>query len=197
MRVLLLSASGDVARGSFYSRVEAFHEPGIGAIDLFIAESAADWIERERPPGPIAHTILFGGYLNWRLHPEYRVMVDGRIEVYGPAKLAELRLSGPRAFSRLDARYRFGSVVLSPGFDSLELIAWLYRHPRWTLVDVDLAAVLFVRADSGGGSRWPGVDVHAPGLLPEPRAWPPVSHQAEAEARRRLMAVLGLQERGL
>ncbi|MCS6883764.1 MAG: hypothetical protein NZU74_20800, partial [Chloroflexaceae bacterium] len=39
---------------------------------------AAEFIRRERPPGPMFNSYNFGGYLMWALYPEYPVFVDGR-----------------------------------------------------------------------------------------------------------------------
>jgi hypothetical protein len=165
--MLLVLASVDIARGSYYSRIRTYHEPGIGYLDLFVAEGAADWIEREKPPGRIAHSMIFGGYLGWRLYPNYEVMVDGRLEVFGPELLAELALNRPGVFSRLEQKYDPGIVVLSSAYDSPKLIAWLFLRPDWRLVQLDTASMVFIQTDPGGDSPWAEVDIMAPGYLSE------------------------------
>jgi hypothetical protein len=186
----LLIAAGDLATGRFYERVHGYHEPGLGYIDLFVAEEAVDWIERERPPGPIAHSMVLGGYLSWRLFPDYRPMIDGRLEVYGPRTLQRLVLRDVAAFRRLDAEFHFGSVVLTAVFDSQALIAWLHARPEWRLVRVDTPAVLFVRVGADGSPEWPEVDVRAPDLLSSPLPGLPIERNAHGLARRRILTAL-------
>ena len=135
---------------------------------------------------------MSGGYLNWRLYPDYEVMVDGRLEIFGAEKFAQLALPRPRAFQRLDAQYGFGSVVLSSAFDSVELIAWLQRRPDWQLVHVDTGSVLFVRTDPRAQSRWPAVDLNAPDLMPEPDSRLETTRMNHAAVRQRVLTALGV-----
>src|SRR5205823_9243873 len=45
--------------------------------------AAVSFMARERPPGPIFNDYNWGGYLIWKLYPQYRVFIDGRTDVYG------------------------------------------------------------------------------------------------------------------
>jgi len=193
--VLLLAVSFDVSRGSFHSRIGTLHEPGLGYVDLYVPEGAVDWIERERPAGPIAHHMWDGGYLNWRLYPGYKVMVDGRLEIYGAKRLASLRFITPRDFRRLDDKFHFGVVLLSPAFHDPRLIAWFFERPGWRLVHADVAGVLFVRAASDGSFRWPAVDVDAPDFLPALIAEPSMVDKVRRRTRLRLLFGLRRWER--
>ncbi|MCI0381063.1 MAG: hypothetical protein L0215_26055 [Gemmataceae bacterium] len=53
---------------------------------LYFPMAAADWIEKQRPPGPIFNAIDWGGYLLWRL-PAYQVGIDGRAQLHGGARV--------------------------------------------------------------------------------------------------------------
>ena len=112
-------------------------------------EAAVDWISREHPDGPIYHSMRDGGYLIWRLYPEYRVMVDGRLEVFGAERYASLsaRVSGrPAGFRQLDEVHHFGVVLLNHQvYRDLRLLQWLRRNPEWRLVELDEIAAVFVR----------------------------------------------------
>ncbi len=56
-------------------------------------EGAANYLLREHPAGPLFNPYQWGGYLAWRLYPEYSVYVDGRTDLYGDEYLYEyLRL---------------------------------------------------------------------------------------------------------
>jgi hypothetical protein len=46
-------------------------------------QATADWILENRPAGNLYNTYGWGGYLIWRLYPEYPVYIDGRADVYG------------------------------------------------------------------------------------------------------------------
>lgn len=182
--------SVEIASGRYDERTRTYHEPGLGTVALFVPEGAADWIERERPPGRVAHSMLSGGYLGWRLWPHYEVLCDGRLEVYGPALLQRLALSGPAAFQRLDAQYGFGSVVLLSFFDPPELVAWLRASDAWRLVHADALSVVFVRADPATAARWPEVVPRGPDALPLPDAPTALGRRVYAAARQRLLVAL-------
>ncbi len=131
---------------------------------FWFPERAVDWIARERPPGPLYHRMGDGGFLIWRLWPDYRVLSDGRLEVYGEDLYADLEVvgdGGPDTFQRLDARYHFGTALLHYGlFRDLSLLSWLYVQPDWRLVYVDEVAAVFVRAPEGtSAARWPAVNL--------------------------------------
>lgn len=44
---------------------------------------AANYLEENYLPGNMFNTYGWGGYLIWRLYPEYKVFVDGRADLYG------------------------------------------------------------------------------------------------------------------
>ena len=123
-------------------------------------EAAADWITRESPDGPIYHSMRDGGYLIWRLYPEYRGMVDGRLEVFGAERYAPLsaRVSGrPGGFRQLDEVHHFGVVLLNHQvYRDLKLLQWLHRNPEWRLVELDEIAALFVRVGADP-PPWPEI----------------------------------------
>lgn len=52
-------------------------------------ETAINVLERDHPPGPILNTYRWGGYLIWRLYPDYKSFVDGRTDLFGDALLQE------------------------------------------------------------------------------------------------------------
>jgi tetratricopeptide (TPR) repeat protein len=154
----------DVARGKFFGRVGTARQPGFGVMEVFFPIAQADWIAENRPPGPIAHHMSDGGYLIWRLWPDYRVMTDGRLEVYGAKRFMELQGGIPERFRGLDEEYRFGAVLVHHSLvASDDLLRWLYFNSNWKMVSVDEVAVLFVRASDE--ESWPEVDIDSPELF--------------------------------
>jgi hypothetical protein len=173
----------DVVRGSFFARIGAMREPGLGVSEIFYPSAAVEWIAREDPPGPLCHHMADGGYLIWHLRGRYPVMVDGRLEVYGAERFAELQVTGPERFRALDEKYHFGSVLVHYSLASSEsLLWWLHLNANWQLVFLDDAAAVFVRLGEGD-SRWQELNVDAPDLFPELRTEPGVVDRARRMAR--------------
>ena len=44
--------------------------------------AAVEFIQRERPPGPLFNSYNWGGYLIFKLWPDYPVYIDGRTDLY-------------------------------------------------------------------------------------------------------------------
>jgi hypothetical protein len=164
LAVALVLLAVDTARGRFFPRMGSPRVPGLGVMETFYPIGAAEWIAERRPPAPLAHHMADGGYLIWRLFPDYRVLSDGRQEVYR-AKLDVLWLVDENSFQQLDRRYRFGTVLVHYGdLDLSDLLKFLYRSPDWQLAFVDEVAAVFVRRLAG--SEQSDIDVDAPDLFP-------------------------------
>jgi hypothetical protein len=169
---LLAFASFDVASGGFYRRIGSVREAGLGVVDFYYPIGAGEWIARERPPGPICHHMADGGYLIWRLWPDYSVMVDGRLEVFGAERFIELQVTSPERFRALDAEYGFGTVLVHYSLvQSGRLLRWLHLNSNWRLTFLDDVAAVFVRVGAEP-PPWPAVDLDAKPLfapLPDER----------------------------
>lgn len=106
---------------------------------------AADWIEANRPAGVMFNSYNWGGYLIWRLWPDYPVYVDGRADVYGDAFLRDylkVARADPGFASMLDERGIGFVVVEQEGF----LAQILSKSDEWTLKYRDAQAVIYVKA---------------------------------------------------
>ena len=176
-------ARADGPRGSSSPALAAFWFP----------ERAVDWIDQHRPPGPIYHRMGDGGFLIWRLWPDYPVLVDGRLEVYGEALFEEIEVAGeggPDAFQRLDGRHHFGTALIHFGlFREPTLFAWLDAQPEWRLVHLDEVAAVFVRTAKAEQAGWPAVNVDSPVLFePLDGAGP---HPVDLWRRRARISILG------
>jgi hypothetical protein len=168
--VALACATGwvaiDTSSGGIRERLGPARERGLGLFEPIYAIGATDWIEKHRPPGPICHHMAMGGYLIWRLFPDYQVMTDGRLEVFGEEKFRELQVSGPDAFRRLDLEYEFGVVIVQFSIlASEQLLRWLYLNSNWRLTFVDDAAAVFVRVRPGDLAALVDLDVDSDDLF--------------------------------
>jgi hypothetical protein len=107
--------------------------------------AAVEYIEATRPAGPLFNAYNWGGFLTWRLFPDYLVYVDGRTDLYDDALLREYLATAhglPGYEATLD-RYGFNLVLIEAG--SL-LDDHLRRNPDWRLLHADALAVVYGRA---------------------------------------------------
>ena len=141
---LLALLTLDVVQDRFFRRLGLQREAGLGIDTAVMPIRAVDWIAQQRPPGPICNSMGTGAYLIWRLYPDYKVLLDGRGDIYGPERYEQLTLTGPERFAELDARYDFGVVLfhyLDPtpkGWPGL-------KGDEWRLVHRDDVAQVYVR----------------------------------------------------
>jgi hypothetical protein len=106
--------------------------------------AAADFIAKEKPPQPIFNEYVWGGYLIWRLYPEYRVNMDGRADVYGDALVEEFLAvhdGEPKWREALD-RQGIRTVLVKP---DVPLASLLREDSAWQKVFEDNASIIFVR----------------------------------------------------
>lgn len=166
-----LAAAATQPAWGLWSR--SMRRAGFGVSPGLHPVGAVDWIRANRPPGPLYHHMGDGGYLIRHLRPDYPVLADGRLEVYGPA-MRELAATDPAGFRALDRRFRFGAALVSYAqYDMGELLGWLHRERGWRLVFADETSALFVRRGGAGGApELDPTDRSLFGPLPEARTGP-------------------------
>ncbi len=106
--------------------------------------AAVDFILAERPPQPIYNEYGWGGYLIWRLYPDYRVYIDGRADVYGDKlveEFLEARDGKPNWREPLE-NHGIRTVLIKP---DAALASLLREDSSWQKVFEDKQAVIFVR----------------------------------------------------
>jgi tetratricopeptide (TPR) repeat protein len=141
----------DVVSDRFFRRIGSFRETGLGTMEVYYPVGAVDWIAEVRPPGPICHHMADGGYLIWRLFPDYKVMVDGRLEVFGAERFIDLQVAEPSRFKELDAEHRFGVVLVHFGLvRSDALLWWLHLNSNWLLAYLDDTTAVYVHRERSG-----------------------------------------------
>ncbi len=105
---------------------------------------AADWIAQHQPSGTMFNGYNLGGYLLWRLWPDYPIFVDGRTDLYDDAFLREyetVMATAPGFEAILDQRnVRF--IVIEK---SAPLAVWLAQSARWQLAYEDAQTVVYTR----------------------------------------------------
>jgi hypothetical protein len=106
--------------------------------------AAVAFIIAERPPQPIYNDYIWGGYLIWRLYPDYPVYIDGRADVYGDKLVEEFLevLNGKPNWREPLENHGIRTVLIKP---DAALASLLREDSRWRKVFEDKQAVIFVR----------------------------------------------------
>lgn len=105
---------------------------------------AVQFIQTEKPPGPMFNSYNWGGYLIFRLWPGYPVYVDGRTDLYDDAFLREylsVHLAKDGWQALLDER-EIQLVVIEA---NSVLAKFLRLEPGWQEVYHDQMAAVFTR----------------------------------------------------
>jgi hypothetical protein len=105
---------------------------------------AVEWIEANQPQGRMFNHYNWGGYLIWRLWPDYRVFVDGRTDLYGDVFLRKyLKVQATKPGFGETLEEHDVSWVLMPTDDALP--TQLACEPGWEQVYRDDVAVIYLR----------------------------------------------------
>ncbi len=116
------------------------------AEDKILPASAANWIVEHQPVGKLFNSYNWGGYLLWRLWPEYPIYTDGRTDVYANAFLQEyLKI----VTGQLDAPALFDErgIKLVMIEQESPLVAQLLESGRWQAAYRDDKAAVLTRRE--------------------------------------------------
>jgi len=138
------------------------HAMGVGWDTSQMPVRAADWLWAQR--GTLGSRVLFndwehGGYLGWRLHPPYRVFVDGRYLFHAFLPRLEAAFRSPERFAALVNEHHVDVLVVPErpvvpvqlrgpgGGRTVHMPYWALFAPvtQWARVHADPIAVVFVR----------------------------------------------------
>ncbi len=148
--LLLTAAAAELSSG--------FPRFGFGIDARFEPVWAAEFVARERPGGALYNEIGDGGYLIWRLHPDYPVFLDGRIELFGELLPQwSAAQADPERWNRFLSEHRVRTAVVRPaparrGAASEPigpLTRELFDPARWALVHFDDHNLIYLRRDAG------------------------------------------------
>jgi hypothetical protein len=107
--------------------------------------AAVSFIAATRPTAPMLNHYNWGGYLIWKLYPEYRVFIDGRADLYGDAFMDDLAttyyLRG-NSWRNTFEKWQIRTVVLPP---DAPLVTALRALPEWKIIYSDNQAVILTK----------------------------------------------------
>lgn len=112
--------------------------------DPFGLEKATAYLSRHPLPGPLYHSLDWGGYLIHRLAPAYKVYIDGRTQLYSRnfwESHDRVRHGKPDWYAKLSA-----SGARTVLWKKEEPLASLLRlMPEWAVVHEDEKVIIFVK----------------------------------------------------
>jgi len=112
-------------------------------------ETEAAFLKTNKIPGPLFNDYLSGGYLIWRLYPEYKVFVDTRYGPYSDSVTSDWGLlkddPSEGNFKTFIDKYGFKSAFVNV-LEGEILKCFLYS-PDWRLIYFGSNAAIFIRTD--------------------------------------------------
>ena len=106
-------------------------------------KAAVEYIRQQHPPQPIFNEYAWGGYLIWRLYPDYRVYIDGRADVFGDKLVAEFIQVNDGKPRWRELLQQYGTQTVLVKRDSA-IAGLLSEDSRWQKVFEDKQAVILV-----------------------------------------------------
>lgn len=119
---------------------------GLGEGPAF-PQKAAEFIKKHRLEGNMYNSYIFGGYLIWGLHPEKKVFVDGRVEVYDRG-FQNAFIDNKSVNKWLEAVNKYGISYAVMAYSDDGLDKWIAGSSGWTMVYWDDAARIYVRGST-------------------------------------------------
>jgi hypothetical protein len=143
--VLTLMASFALAQWVGLARKQDSSEDGQFPRD------AVAYLQASKRSGKVFAHYDWGGYLIWKLYPQYRVYVDGRADLYGDSLLHQFQaaIHLEKGWHAALDRWDVEAVLVPPNSALAQALA---LDPHWSMPYRDSRAVVFWRAPV---SPWP------------------------------------------
>lgn len=117
-------------------------------ISDFIPEDAAEFIRTNKLPQPLFNDYLSGGYLIWKLYPDYKVFIDPRYAPYwkevAPDYMKMTVTSNLQEMKKFFDKYPVQTALIH--MSSAGLAVNMVRTGYWRLLYFDHAAAVLIRA---------------------------------------------------
>lgn len=106
--------------------------------------AAVEFIRENRLPQPVFNEYGWGGYMIWKLQPDYRVYIDGRADVFGDAFMEEFLKTHDGVANWRAPLEREGVRTVAVNPDA-PLASLLRQENGWRKVFEDKQAAIFVK----------------------------------------------------
>ena len=107
-------------------------------------ETAVNWLQANAPAGNLFNSYNWGGYLIWRLYPQYRVYIDGRADVYGDAFIFDY-MSIYNAEPGWEAKLNDHDIQTVLIESDAPLANMLRQSPDWHVSFEDKGSTIFIK----------------------------------------------------
>ena len=111
-------------------------------------DGAIDYVLKNHLRGNMYNSYDIGGYIIWRGYPDLKVMMDGRVVVYGKELLWKIMYLDPEKLESLVREYSIGYFILKNSAGEEDLNDYLHLTKRWALVYFDDEALVYVKRDA-------------------------------------------------
>lgn len=161
LTVLVGVRGWDLISDRYYMKSAQLANFGTG-LSWWFPERAVDFLKHEKLPGNIFNAYNLGGYLTWRLGPEYPDYIDGRAIPFGKElffRAYDLSVEPPdsRAWREETAARGINTILVSLGrYQGVTLFPQLqaFCHSQsWTPVYLDEVSGVFVRRTADTASQ--------------------------------------------
>jgi len=121
---------------------------GFGIMNNYFPEGAANFILKNKIPGPMFNSFDWGHYLAWKLYPHYQVFIDGR--VISPLLFYEhdYIMNARTGWNRIAKKYKINFILTNSMYlddgDLFPLITALLNSNDWTLIYKDEKSLIFI-----------------------------------------------------
>lgn len=140
-----------VALGYFSSqRTALIYGPWENA---YVPTAAVQYVMDKKPPGNIFNAFEYGGYLGWKLYPDYKIFIDQRNLDY--AVYQEYAKARNGQYQAVFNKYDVNIVIFyvtQPVLNKVPpVVAKLLYDIEWQVVFVDKRSIVFVRTSMAAG----------------------------------------------
>lgn len=122
---------------------------GYGLVDPRTPVEAMEFIEERGIGGRIFHPQHYGDYLIWRLYPQQRAFIDGRVHLYGHALCRDyIRILSACDWEKLLAKYRIQFLLLDKSDDGEgRLLQAVRGSDAWKPIYQDDLCIMYKRRE--------------------------------------------------
>lgn len=136
---MILFSSSTIHESIYYAK--QYRWLGFGLCE-YMPDKIADFLKKHKLEGPMYNSYEIGGFLLWKLYPDYKVFIDPR---HGPYKKIitdeNTMFTNGQGFNEFISKYPFKIAVVK--LEWVVLVRKFFTSPDWKLVYFDESAALF------------------------------------------------------